>query len=34
VDAIKQERANIKQVILPEYIKELKQQEKQPVTGK
>lgn len=34
MDAIKQERANIKQVILPEYIKELKQQGKQPVTGK
>ena len=34
MDAIKQERANIKQVILPEYIKELEQQGKLPVTGK
>ena len=34
LDAIKQERANIKQVILPEYIKELEQQGKLPVTGK
>ncbi|MBI0159286.1 MULTISPECIES: DUF3304 domain-containing protein [unclassified Snodgrassella] len=34
MDAIKQERANIKQVILPEYIKELEQQSKLPVTGK
>ena len=34
LDAIKQERANIKQVILPEYIKELEQQGKLPVTSK
>ena len=34
MDAIKQERANIKQVILPDYIKELEQQGKLPVTGK
>ncbi|WP_369432737.1 DUF3304 domain-containing protein [Snodgrassella alvi] len=34
MDAIKQERANIKQVILPEYIKELEQQGKLPVTSK
>ena len=34
LDAIKQERANVKQVILPEYIKELEQQGKLPVTGK
>ena len=34
LDAIKQERANIKQVILPEYIKELEQQGKLPVIGK
>ena len=34
LDAIKQERANIKQVILPEYIKELEQQGKLPVTAK
>ncbi|ORF24478.1 hypothetical protein BGI15_07865 [Snodgrassella alvi] len=34
MDAIKQERANIKQVILPEYIKELEQQGKLPVTAK
>ncbi|WP_367454321.1 DUF3304 domain-containing protein [Snodgrassella alvi] len=34
MDAIKQERANIKQVILPEYIKELEQQGKLPVNGK
>ena len=34
LDAIKQERTNIKQVILPEYIKELEQQGKLPVTGK
>lgn len=34
MDAIKQERANIKQVILPEYIKELEQQGKLPVIGK
>ncbi|ORF40444.1 DUF3304 domain-containing protein [Snodgrassella alvi] len=34
LDAIKHERANIKQVILPEYIKELEQQGKLPVTGK
>ncbi|PIT34396.1 DUF3304 domain-containing protein [Snodgrassella alvi] len=34
MDAIKQERANIKQVILPEYIKELEQQGKLPVSSK
>ena len=34
LDTIKQERANIKQVILPEYIKELEQQGKLPVTSK
>ena len=34
LDAIKQERANIKQVILPEYIKELEQQGKLPVSSK
>ncbi|AHN27758.1 hypothetical protein SALWKB2_0376 [Snodgrassella alvi wkB2] len=34
MDAIKQERANIQQVILPEYIKELEQQGKLPVTAK
>ena len=34
LDAIKQERANIKQVILPEYIKELEQQGKLPTPGK
>ena len=34
MDAIKQERANIKQVILPEYIKELEQQGKLPTPSK
>ena len=34
MDAIKQERANIKQVILPEYIKELEQQGKIPTPSK
>ncbi|ORF29880.1 DUF3304 domain-containing protein [Snodgrassella alvi] len=34
LDAIKQERANIKQVILPEYIKELEQQGKLLVSSK
>ena len=34
LDEIQQERANIKQVILTEYIKELEQQGKLPVTGK
>lgn len=34
MDAIKQERANIKQVTLPEYIKELEQQGKLPVSSK
>ena len=34
LDAIKQERANIKQVILPEYIKELEQQGKIPTPSK
>ena len=34
MDAIKQERATIKQVILPEYIKELEQQGKLPVSSK
>ena len=34
LDEIQQERANIKQVILLEYIKELEQQGKMPVTGK
>ncbi|WP_371751002.1 DUF3304 domain-containing protein [Snodgrassella alvi] len=34
MDAIKQERANIKQVILPEYIKELEQQGKIPTSSK
>ncbi|ORF24472.1 hypothetical protein BGI15_07895 [Snodgrassella alvi] len=34
MDAIKQERANIKQVILPEYIKELEQQDKIPTPSK
>ncbi|MBI0133588.1 DUF3304 domain-containing protein [Snodgrassella sp. W8132] len=34
LDAIKQERANIKQVILPEYIKELEQQGKLPTPSK
>ena len=34
MDAIKQERANIKQLILPEYIKELEQQGKLPVSSK
>ena len=34
LDAIKKERDNIQQVILPEYIKELEQQGKLPVTGK
>ena len=34
LDAIKKERDNIQQVILPEYIKELEQQGKLPVNGK
>ncbi|WP_257378331.1 hypothetical protein [Snodgrassella communis] len=34
LDAIKQERQNIPQVILPEYIRELEQQGKSPVLGK
>ncbi|SCC13931.1 Protein of unknown function [Snodgrassella sp. R-53583] len=34
LDAIKQERQNIPQVILPEYIRELEQQGKLPVPGK
>ena len=34
MDAIKQERANIKQVILPEYIKKLEQQGKLPTPSK